>query len=71
MKKRLENLLNDAHVELNSEEYEWAKELMLNDYEYKIYQTGYIDGLKAALSIVAENDSCHSYTVEIDDIFDE
>ena len=69
MKKRLENLLNDAHVEFNVEEYEWAKELMLDDYEYKIYQTGYIDGLKAALAIVAENDSSHSYTIEMDDIF--
>ena len=70
MIKRLENLLNDAHVELSTEEYEWAKELMLDDYERKIYQTGYIDGLKTALAIAAENDSSHSYTIEMDDIFD-
>ena len=70
MIRKLENLLNDAHVELSTEEYEWAKELMLDDYEYKIYQTGYIDGLKAALAIEAENDSSHSYTIEMDDIFD-
>ena len=71
MIKRLENLLNDAHVELSTEEYECAKELMLDDYEYKIYQTGYIDGLKTALAILAENDSSHSYTIEMEDIFDD
>ena len=70
MKKRLENLLNDTYDEsFTIEECESYSELMHDDHEYKIYQTGYIDGLKAALAIIAENDSSHSYTIEMDDIF--
>ena len=71
MKKRLEYLLSDAYDEgFTTEDYEWSKELMLDDYESKIYQTGYIDGLKAAIMIATENDSTNSYTIEMEDIFD-
>ena len=71
MKKRLEYLLNDAYYEsFTTEEYESYSELMHDDYEYKIYKTGYVDGLKAAIMIATENDSTSSYTIEMEDIFD-
>ena len=68
--KRLKYLLSDAYDEITTEDYEFAKELMLDDYESKIYQTGYIDGLKAAIMVATENDSTSSYTIEMEDIFD-
>ena len=68
--KRLKYLLSDAYDEITVEDYEWSKELMLDDYESKIYQTGYIDGLKAAIMVATENDSTSSYTIEMEDIFD-
>ena len=43
---------------------------MDDDHEYKIYKTGYVDGLKAAIMIATENDSTNSYTIEMEDIFD-
>ena len=71
MKKRLENLLNDTYDEsFTIEECESYSELMHDDHEYKIYKTGYVDGLKAAIMIATENDSTNSYTIEMEDIFD-
>lgn len=71
MKKRLENLLNDTYDEsFTIEECESYSELMHDDHEYKIYKTGYVDGLKAAIMIATENDNTNSYTIEMEDIFD-
>ena len=71
MKKRLENLLNDTYDEsFTIEECESYSELMHNDHEYKIYKTGYVDGLKAAILIASEDSSTYSYTIEMEDMFD-
>jgi len=59
---------------LTPEDYEYVKE-RVNDistsYERTFYKAGYIDGLQAAIVAASENSDTNSYTIEIDDIFDE
>ena len=71
MIEKLKDLEQEAMDNLTSEEYEAISEDVMDDYQRPIYQTGYIDGLQTAIRIMSENDSKMSYTVEMDEIFDD
>ena len=68
--EQLKDLEQKALDNLTPEEYESISEDVMDDYQRPIYQTGYIDGLQTAIRIISENDSSMSYTVEMEDIFD-
>ena len=70
MIEKLKDLEQEAMDNLTSEEYEAISDNVMDDYQRPIYQTGYIDGLQTAIRIISENDSSMSYTVEMEDIFD-
>mgnify|MGYP003108848577 FL=1 len=71
MIQELKDLEQEAMDELTPEEYEAITSDVLGDYERPIYMTGYIDGLQTAIRLSSENDSSMSYTVEMDEIFDD
>ena len=71
MIEKLKYLEQEAMDELTPEEYEAIVSNVLDDYDRPVYQSGYIDGLQTAIRVLSENDSNMSYTVEIDDIFDD
>ena len=71
MIEKLKDLEQEAMDNLTPEEYETISEDVMDDYQRPIYQTGYIDGLQTAIRIMSENDSKMSYTVEMDEIFDD
>ena len=71
MIEKLKDLEQEVMDELTSEEYEAIVSNVLDDYDRPVYQSGYIDGLQTAIRVLSENDSNMSYTVEIDDIFDD
>ena len=70
MIEKLKDLEQEAMDNLTSEEYEAISDNIMDDYQRPIYQAGYIDGLQTAIRTMSENDSSMSYTVEIEDIFD-
>ena len=71
MIEKLKELEQEAMDYLTPEEYETISEDIMDDYQRPIYQTGYIDGLQTAIRVLSEDDSSMSYTVEIEDIFDD
>tara|TARA_Y100000992_G_C21125777_1_gene424176 strand:- start:367 stop:609 length:243 start_codon:yes stop_codon:yes gene_type:complete len=71
MIEKLKDLEQEAMDELTPEEYEAIVSNVLDDYDRPVYQSGYIDGLQTAIRVLSENDSSMSYTVEIEDIFDD
>ena len=74
MIQKLKDLEQEAMDELTPEDYEYVKETMHSvstSYERPFYKAGYIDGLQAAVVAASENSDTNSYTIEIDDIFDE
>ena len=71
MIQELKDLEQEAMDELTPEEYEAITSDVLGDYERPIYMTGYIDGLQTAIRLSSENDSSMSYTVEMNEIFDD
>ena len=71
MIEKLKYLEQEAMDELTPEEYDAIVSNVLDDSDRPVYQSGYIDGLQTAIRVLSENDSNMSYTVEIDDIFDD
>ena len=71
MIEKLKELEQEAMDELTPEEYEAISSVVLDDYKRTVYQAGYLDGLQTAIRILSENDSSMSYTVEMEDIFDD
>ena len=77
MIRRLKDLEQEAMDEMTPEAYSDAKEFLLinskivTDHEQALYKAGYIDGLQAAIVAASENSNTNSYTIEMDDIFDE
>ena len=71
MIEKLKDLEQEALDNLTPEEYEAISEDVMDDYQRPIYMTGYIDGLQTAIRLSSENDSSMSYTVEMDEIFDD
>jgi len=71
MLEKLKDLEQEAMDELTPEEYESIVSNVLDDYQRPIYQSGYIDGLQTAIRLASENNSNHSYTIEVDEMFGE
>ena len=44
---------------------------VMEEGEQWIYQAGYIDGLQTAINMLAEESETMSYSVEMEDIFDD
>ena len=74
MLEKLKNLEQQLMDELEPEVYEKVKYIVdkydLTGHERNIYKCGYLDGLQAAI-VVASDNAAHSYTLNLDDIFNE
>ena len=71
MIEQLKELEQEAMDNLLPEVYDDITSGVLDDYSRDIYQAGYLDGLQTAIRILSVNDSSMSYTVEMDEIFDD
>ena len=69
--EKLKELEQEAMDNLEPEAYDAIVSNVLDDYDRPIYQSGYIDGLQTAIRLLSEDDSSMSYTVEIEDIYDD
>ena len=69
--EKLKELEQEAMDNLEPEAYDAIVSNVLDDYDRPIYQSGYIDGLQTAIRLLSEDDSSMSYTVEIEDVFDD
>ena len=74
MIQKLKDLEQQLMDELEPEVYEKVKYIVekynLTGHERSLYKCGYLDGLQAAIVAVSEDSSDHSYTLNIDDLFD-
>ena len=71
MIEKLKELEQEAMDNLEPETYDVIVSNVLDDYDRPIYQSGYIDGLQTAIRLLSEDDSSMSYTVEIEDTYDD
>ena len=71
MIEELKELEQEAMDNLDPETYDAIVSNVLSQEDQEIYQSGYIDGLQTAIRLASENDTSMSYTVEIDEIFDD
>ena len=77
MIEKLKDLEQEAMDEMSPEAYSDAKEFLLinnkviTPHETALYKAGYLDGLQAAIVAASENSGTHSYSINIDDLFDE
>ena len=71
MIEKLKELEQEAMDNLEPEAYDAIVSNVLSQEDQEIYQSGYIDGLQTAIRLLSEDDSSMSYTVEIEDIFDD
>ena len=71
MIEKLKDLEQEAMDNLNPETYDAIVSNVLSQEDQEIYQSGYIDGLQTAIRLLSENDSSMSYSVELEDIFDD
>ena len=71
MIEKLKELEQEAMDNLDPEVYDSIVSNVLDDYQRPIYQSGYIDGLQTAIRIMSEDDSSMSYSIELEDIFDD
>ena len=71
MIERLKDLEQEAMDNLDPEVYDEITSNVMEEGEQWIYQSGYIDGLQTAIRMLAEESETMSYSVEIEDIFDD
>ena len=71
MIEKLKDLEQEAMDNLLPEVYDDITSGVLDDYSRDIYQAGYLDGLQTAIRIASEDYKDMSYTLEMDDIFDD
>ena len=71
MIEKLKELEQEAMDNLEPETYDAIVSNVLDAYDRPIYQSGYIDGLQTAIRLLSENDSTLSYSVELNEIFDD
>ena len=77
MIEKLKNLEEKLMDELEPEVYEKVKYIVekynLTGHERNLYKCGYLDGLQAAIVIASDGQEYinQSYTLNLDDIFDE
>jgi hypothetical protein len=74
MLEKLKDLEQQLMDELEPEVYEKVKYIVdkynLTGHERNLYKCGYLDGLQAAI-VVASDNAADSYTIDLDDIFNE
>ena len=71
MIEQLKDLEQEAMDNLEPETYDAIVSNVMCQEDQEIYQSGYIDGLQTAIRILSVNDSSMSYSVELEDIFDD
>ena len=71
MIEQLKDLEQEAIDNLDPETYDAIVSNVLSQEDQEIYQSGYIDGLQTAIRLLSEDDSSMSYTVEIEDVYDD
>ena len=71
MIEKLKDLEQEAMDDVSPAVYDEITSNVLGESEQWIYQSGYIDGLQTAIRLLSENDSSMSYSVELEDIFDD
>ena len=71
MIEKLKKLEQEAMDNLLPEVYDDITSGVLDDYSRDIYQAGYLDGLQTAIRLASEQSEDMSYTLEMDDIFDD
>ena len=71
MIEQLKDLEQEAMDNITPEEYMAITSRVMREEDQVTYQCGYIDGLQTAIRILSENDSSMSYSVELEDIFDD
>ena len=71
MIEKLKDLEQEAIDNLDPDTYESIVSNVLGQEDQEVYQSGYIDGLQTAIRLLSENDSSMSYSVELEDIFDD
>jgi len=71
MIEKLKELEQEAMNSIDLDTYDDITSDVLDDYKRPIYLCGYIDGLQTAIRLLSENDSSMSYSVEMEDIFDD
>ena len=71
MIEKLKDLEQEAMDYIDPEVYESIVSNVMEEGEQWIYQAGYIDGLQTAIRLASENDTSMSYTVELNEIYDD
>ena len=71
MIEKLKDLEQEAMDHIDSEVYESIVSNVMEEGEQWIYQAGYIDGLQTAINILAEESETMSYSIDMEDIFDD
>ena len=71
MIRKLKDLEQEAMDNLDPDTYESIVSNVLGQEDQEVYQSGYIDGLQTAIRLLSENSETMSYTVEMDEIFDD
>ena len=70
MIEQLKDLEQEAMDNITPEDYMTITSKIMEEEDQVKYQCGYIDGLQTAIRIMSENSDTMSYSIEIDDIFD-
>ena len=71
MIEKLKDLEQEAMDNLDPDTYESIVSNVLSQEDQEVYQSGQIDGLQTAIRLLSENSETMSYTVEMDEIFDD
>ena len=71
MIEKLKDLEQQAMDNVSSEVYDEITSNVMEEGEQWIYLSGYIDGLQTAIRVLSENSETMSYSVEMEDIFDD
>ena len=71
MIEKLKDLEQEAMDNLDPEVYDAIVSNVMEEGEQWIYQSGYINGLQTAIRILAEQSETMSYSIDMEDIFDE
>jgi len=70
MIEQLKDLEQEAMDNITPEDYMAITSKIMEEEDQVKYQCGYIDGLQTAIRIMSENSDTMSYSIEMDDIFD-
>ena len=71
MIEKLKGLEQEAMDNVSPEVYDEITSNVMEEGEQWIYQSGYIDGLQTAIRMLAEEAETMSYSIDMEDIFDD